>query len=156
MRELLLLHPLVIFLKLSVMPEAQQEDRPIMHFHLHTLIRWELDVVIACLFMKRDRTDKGDDPLVPPPPRYQYHPACDASHWDTSMHFPLSGYRFWIPFPEPLRNLDVRFVQSNIRFLQHLLVCYHNQYFILFIKHLKFWYISFSDILRYSNVFLMS
>ena len=43
MRELLLLHPLIIFLKLSVMPEAQQEDRPIMHFHLHTLIRWELD-----------------------------------------------------------------------------------------------------------------
>lgn len=27
MRELLLLHPLIIFLKLSVMPEAQQEAR---------------------------------------------------------------------------------------------------------------------------------
>ena len=40
--------------------------------------------------------------------------------------------------PEPFRNLDGRFVQSNIRILQHLLVCYHNQYFILFIKHLKF------------------
>ena len=59
MRELLFLHHLVIFLKLSVMPEAQQEDRPIMHFHLHTLIRWELDVVIERLFMRRDRTDKG-------------------------------------------------------------------------------------------------
>lgn len=40
-----------------------------MHFHLHTLIRWELDVVIARLFMRRDRADKGDDPLVTP-----FHP----------------------------------------------------------------------------------
>ena len=54
MRELLLLHPFIIFLKLSVMSEAQQEARAIMHFHLHTLIRWELDVVIARLFMRRD------------------------------------------------------------------------------------------------------
>lgn len=35
-----------------------------MHFHLHTLIRWELDVVIARLFMRRDRADKGDDPFI--------------------------------------------------------------------------------------------
>ena len=40
-----------------------------MHFHLHTLIRWELDMVIARLFMRRDRADKGDDPLVAP-----FHP----------------------------------------------------------------------------------
>ena len=69
MRELLFLHSLIIFLKLSVMPETQQEARAIMHFHLHSLIRWELDVVITCLFMRRDRTDKGDDPLVTP-----FHP----------------------------------------------------------------------------------
>lgn len=59
MRELLHLHPLIVFLKLSVMPEAQQEARPTMYFHLHSLIRWELDVVIARLFMRRDRADKG-------------------------------------------------------------------------------------------------
>lgn len=35
-----------------------------MHFNLHTLIRWELDVVIARLFMRRDRADKGDDPFI--------------------------------------------------------------------------------------------
>jgi hypothetical protein len=40
-----------------------------MHFHLHTLIRWELDVVIARLFMRRDRADKGNDLLVAP-----FHP----------------------------------------------------------------------------------
>ena len=68
MRELLLLHPLIIFLKLSVMPEAQQEARAIMYFNFHTLIRWELDVVMARLFMRRDRADKGDDPLVAPHP----------------------------------------------------------------------------------------
>lgn len=64
MRELLLLHPLIIFLKFSVIPEAQQKARPIMHFNLYTLIRWELDVVIARLFMRRDRADKGDDPFI--------------------------------------------------------------------------------------------
>lgn len=69
MRELLHLHPLIVFLKLSVMPEAQQEARPTIHFHLHTLIRWELDVVIARLFMRRDRADKGNDLLVAP-----FHP----------------------------------------------------------------------------------
>ena len=69
MRELLLLNSLIIFLKLSVMPETQQEARPIMHFHLHTLIRWELDVVIARLFMRRDRADKGDDSFV-----FPFHP----------------------------------------------------------------------------------
>lgn len=66
MRELLLLHPLIMFLKLSVMPEAQQEARPIMHFNLHTLIRWEVDVVIARLFMRRDRATKEITRLSPP------------------------------------------------------------------------------------------
>ena len=69
MRELLDLHRLIVFLKLSVMQEAQQEARPIMHFYLHTLIRWELDVVIARLFMRQDSADKGDAPLVAP-----FHP----------------------------------------------------------------------------------
>ena len=69
MRELLHLHPLIVFLKLSVMPEAQQEARPTMHFHLNILIRWKLDMVIARLFMRRDRADKGDAPLVAP-----FHP----------------------------------------------------------------------------------
>ena len=64
MRELLHLHPLIVFLKLSVMPEAQQEARPTMHFHLNILIRWELDVVIARLFMRRDRAAKGDNPFI--------------------------------------------------------------------------------------------
>lgn len=40
----------------------------LMHFHLYSLIRWELDVVMARLFMRRDRADKGDDPLVAPHP----------------------------------------------------------------------------------------
>lgn len=66
MRELLLLHPLIIFLKFSVIAEAQQKARPIMHFNLHTLIRWELDMVIARLFMRRDRADKGDETFVFP------------------------------------------------------------------------------------------
>ena len=69
MRELHFLHSLIIFLKLSVMPETQQEARAIMHFHLHSLIRWELDVVITCLFMRRDRAEKGNDLLVAP-----FHP----------------------------------------------------------------------------------
>lgn len=96
MRELLILHTLIIFLKLSVMPEAQQEARPIMHFHLHTLIRWELDVVIARLFMRRDRADKGDNPFISP-----FHPDINITRRtgnkdsDTSRHFPaLLGYRF--------------------------------------------------------------
>ena len=75
-RELLLLHPLIIFLKLSVMPEAQQEARPIMHFNLHTLIRWELDVVIARLFMRRDRADKGDNPFIS-----TFHPDINISFY---------------------------------------------------------------------------
>lgn len=53
------------------MPEAQQEARAIMHFNLYTLIRirWELDMAIARLFMRRDRADKGNDLLVAP-----FHP----------------------------------------------------------------------------------
>ena len=71
MRELLLLHPLIIFLKLSVMPEAKQEARAIMHFHLYTLIRWEVDVVIARLFMmtvvEPEAVPVPSVPVVPPP-----------------------------------------------------------------------------------------
>lgn len=122
MRELLLLHPLIIFLKLSVMPEAQQEARPIMHFNLHTFIQWELDIVIACLFMRRDRADKGDDPLVAP-----FHPYINIAR---SLGIRI-GIQQCIPlsfqnagseslFPEPLRNLDGSIIQPNIRFLQHL------------------------------------
>ena len=122
MRELLLLHPLIIFLKLSVMPEAQQEARPIMHFNLHTLIRWELDVVIARLFMRRDRVDKGDDPLVAtfhpdinitrsPGIRIRIHQCIPLSFQNTGSESLLS---------EPLRNLNGSIVQPNIRLLQHL------------------------------------
>jgi hypothetical protein len=32
--------------------------------NFHTLIRWKLDVVIARLFMRRDRADKGDNPFI--------------------------------------------------------------------------------------------
>ena len=122
MRELLLLHPLIIFLKLSVMPEAQQEARPIMHFHLHTLIRWELDVVIARLFMRRDRADKGDDPLVA-----TFHPDINITrsprikiriHRCIPLTFQNTGSESLLP--EPLRNLDGSIVQPNIRLLQHL------------------------------------
>ena len=122
MRELLLLHPIIIFLKLSVMPEAQQEARPIMHFHLHTLIQWELDVVIARLFMRRDRADKGDDPLVAP-----FHPDINITrspgiririHQCIPLPFQNTGSESL--FPEPLRNQDGSIVQPNIRLLQHL------------------------------------
>ena len=122
MRELLILHPLIVFLKFSVMPEAQQKARPIMHFHLYTLIRWELDVVIAGLFMRRDRADKGDDPLVAP-----FHPDINITrspgiririHQGISLPFQDTGSESL--FPEPLRNLDGSIVQPHIRFLQHL------------------------------------
>ena len=122
MRELLLLHPLIIFLKLSVMPEAQQEARPIMHFHLHTLIRWELDVVIARLFMRRDRADKGDNPFIS-----TFHPDINIArspgiririHQCISLPFQNTGSESLLP--EPLRNLDGSIVQPNIRLLQHL------------------------------------
>ena len=123
MRELLLLHPLIIFLKLSVMPEAQQEARPIMHFHLHSLIRRELDVVIARLFMRRDRTDKGYYPFIS-----TFHPDINIArspgiririHQCISLPFQDTGSESL--FPEPLRNLDGSIVQPHIRFLQHLL-----------------------------------
>ena len=122
MRELLLLHPLIIFLKLSVMPEALQKARPIMHFNLHTLIRWELDVVIACLFMRRDRTDKGDDPFIS-----TFHPDINITrspgiririHQCIPLPFQDTGSKSLLP--EPLRNLDGSIVQPNIRLLQHL------------------------------------
>ena len=122
MRELLLLHPLIIFLKLSVMPEAQQEARPIMYFNLYSLIRWELDVVIACLFMRRDRADKGDDPFIT-----TFHPDVNIArrpgiririHQCIPLSFQNTGSESL--FPEPLRNLDGSIIQPNIRFLQHL------------------------------------
>lgn len=122
MRELLLLHPLIIFLKLSVMPEAQQEARPIMHFNLHSFIRGKLDVVIARLFMRRDRADKGDDPLVAP-----FHPDINITrspgiririHQCIPLPFQNTGSESL--FPEPLRNQDGSIVQPNIRLLQHL------------------------------------
>ena len=117
MRELLLLHPLIIFLKFSVMPEAQQEARPIMHFHLHTLIRWELDVVIARLFMRRDRADKGDEPLAAP-----FHPdinitrrAIQAIGKQQRIPLPFQNAGSESLLPEPLRNLDGSIVQPHIR-----------------------------------------
>ena len=122
MRELLFLHPLIIFLKLSVMPEAQQEARAIMHFNLHSLIRGELDVVIARLFMRRDRADKGDNPLVAP-----FHPDINITrspgiririHQCIPLPFQDTGSEPLLP--EPLRNLYGSIVQPNIRFLQHL------------------------------------
>ena len=122
MRELLLLHPLIIFLKLSVMPEAQQETRSIMHFNLHTLIRWELDVVIARLFMRRDRADKGDNPFIS-----TFHPDINIArspgiririHQCIPLSFQNTGSESLLP--EPLRNLDGSIVQPNICFLQHL------------------------------------
>lgn len=122
MRELLLLHHPIIFLKFSVMPEAQQEARPIMHFNLHTLIRWELDVVIARLFMRRDRADKGDNPFIS-----TFHPDINIArspgiririHQCISQPFQDTGSESL--FPEPLRNLDGSIVQPHIRFLQHL------------------------------------
>ena len=79
MRELLLLHPLIIFLKLSVMPEAQQKARSIMYFNLHTLIRWELDVVIARLFMRRDETSDGcEDEVCAEAGRTPHASDCDC------------------------------------------------------------------------------
>ena len=122
MRELLLLHPLIIFLKFSVIAEAQQEARPIMHFNLHTLIRWELDMVIARLFMRQDRADKGDETFV-----FPFHPNINITrspgiririHQCISLPFQDTGSESL--FPEPLRNLDGSIVQPNIRLLQHL------------------------------------
>ena len=122
MRELLLLHPFIIFLKLSVMPETQQEARPIMHFHLHTLIRGKLYVVIARLFMRRDRADKGDNPFIS-----TFHPDINIArrtgiririHQCISLPFQDTGSESLLS--EPLRNLDGSIVQPNIRFLQHL------------------------------------
>ena len=141
MRELLLLHPLIIFLKLSVMPEAQQKARPIMHFNLHSLIRWELDVVIACLFMRRDRADKGDNPFISTfhpninitrssGIRIRIHQCISLSFQDTSSE-PL--------FPKPLRNLDGSIVQPNICFLQHLALHHPLQKQVLAHPHLSWW-----------------
>lgn len=122
MRELLLLHPLIIFLKPAVMPETQQKTRPIMHFNLHTLIRWELDVVIARLFMRRDRADKGDNPLVS-----TFHPDINIArspgiriqiHQGIPLSFQNAGSESLLQ--EPLRNLNGSIVQPNIRLLQHL------------------------------------
>ena len=106
--------------KLSVMPKAQQEARPIMH--LHTLIRWELDVVIACLFMRRDRTDKGDYPFIS-----TFHPDINITrspgiririHQCIPLPFQDTGSESLLL--EPPRNLNGSIVQSHICFLQHL------------------------------------
>ncbi len=90
--------------------------------HLHSLIRRELDVVIACLFMRRDRTDKGDDPLVAP-----FHPDIYITRRTKQaigiqQRIPLSFQNAGSEslLPEPLRNQDGSIVQPNIRFLQHL------------------------------------
>ena len=112
----------VIYDALSVMPEAQQEARPIMHFHLHALIRWELDVMIARLFMRRDRADKGDDSFV-----FPFHPDINITrrtgiririHQCIPLPFQNTGSESL--FPEPLRNMNGSIVQPDIRFLQHL------------------------------------
>ena len=141
MRELLLLHPLIIFLKLSVMSEAQQEARPIMHFNLHTLIRWELDVVIARLFMWRDRADKGDDSFVSP-----FHPDINITrspgirsriHQCIPLPFQDTGSESLLL--EPLRNLNGSIVQPNIRFLQHLSLHHPLQKQVLAHPHLRRW-----------------
>ena len=141
MRELLHFHSLIIFLKLSVMPEAQQEARPIMHFHLHTLIRGELDVVIARLFMRRDRADKGDDPLVAP-----FHPDINITrramqaigiHQRISLSFQDAGSESLLP--EPLRNLDGCIIQPNIRLLQHLTLQHPLQKQVLAHPYLSRW-----------------
>lgn len=141
MRELLLLHPFIIFLKLSVMPEAQQEARPIMYFDLHTLIRWELYVVIARLFMRRDRTDKGDNPLVTP-----FHPDINIArspgiririHQGISLPFQDAGSESL--FPEPLRNLDGSIIQPNIRLLQHLAFRHPLEQYLLLHPYMFSW-----------------
>lgn len=141
MRELLLLHLLIIFLKLSVMPEAQQEARPIMHFHLHTLIRWELDVVIARLFMRRDRADKGDNSFIS-----TFHPDINITrspgiririHQRIPLSFQNTGSESFLP--EPLRYLNGCIVQSNIRFFQHLALQHPLQKQVLAHPHLSRW-----------------
>lgn len=141
MRELLLLHPLIIFLKLSVIPEAQQEARPIMHFHLHTLTRWELDVVIARLFMRRDRADKGDDPFVAPfhPDIYITRCAMQAIGIQQRIPLPFQDAGSESLLPEPLRYLNGCIVQSNIRLLQHLALQHPLQKQVLAHPHLSRW-----------------
>ena len=131
----------IIFLKLSVMPEAQQEARAIMHFNLHALIRWELDVVIACLFMRRDRADKGNDPLVAP-----FHPdinitrrAMQAIGIQQRIPLPFQDAGSESLFPEPLRNLDGSIIQPNIRLLQHLAFRHPMEQQVLAYPHLSRW-----------------
>ena len=141
MRELLLLHPLIIFLKLSVMPEAQQEARSIMHFNLHSFIQGKLDVVIARLFMRRDRADKGDDPFVAP-----FHPDINITrspgiririHQRIPLSFQNTGSESFLP--EPLRNLDGSIIQPHIRLLQHLALQHPLQKQVLAHPHLSRW-----------------
>lgn len=140
-RELLLLHPFIIFLKFSVMPEAQQEARAIMHFNLHTLIRWELDVVIARLFMRRDRADKGDNPFIS-----TFHPDINITrspgiririHQCISLPFQDTGSEPLLP--EPLRNLYGSIVQPNIRFLQHLAFRHPLEQYLLLHPYMFSW-----------------
>ena len=123
------------------MPEAQQEARPIMHFNLHTLIRWELDVVIARLFMRRDRADKGDDPLVAP-----FHPDINIARSPgirirIQQRIPLSFQNTGSEslLPEPLRNLDGSIIQPHIRLLQHLAFRHPLEQQFLFHPHMFRW-----------------
>lgn len=141
MRELLLLHPLIIFLKLSVMPEAQQEARPIMHFNLHTLIRGKLYVVIARLFMRRDRADKGDHPFIS-----TFHPYINIARslgirigiqQCIPLSFQNTGSKSLLS--EPLRNLNGSIVQPNIRFLQHLAFRHPLEQYLLLHPYMFSW-----------------
>lgn len=141
MRELLLLHPLIIFLKLSVMPEAEQEARSIMHFNLHTFIRWELNVVIARLFMRRDRADKGDNPFIS-----TFHPDINIT-WRTGIRirihqcipltFQDAGSESLLS--EPLRNMDGSIVQPDICLLQHLAFRHPLKQQLLLHPHMLSW-----------------
>lgn len=121
MRELLFLHHLVIFLKLSVMPEAQQEARSIMHFNLHSFIRGKLDVVIARLFMRRDRADKGDNPFIS-----TFHPDVNIArrtgiririHQCIPLPFQDTGSESFLL--EPVRDFYSSIIKLGINLLKH-------------------------------------
>ena len=90
--------------------------------NFHTLIRWKLDVVIARLFMRRDRADKGDNPFIS-----TFHPDINVTrhmgiririHQCIPLSFQDTGSESLLP--EPLRNQDGSYVQPNIRLLLHL------------------------------------
>ena len=109
-------------------------------FHLYSLIRWELDVVMARLFMRRDRADKGDDPLVTPT-QISISPGVRCKPLGYSSAFPLSFQDAASKslLPEPLRNLDGSIVQPNIRLLLHLALHHPLQKQVLAHPHLSRW-----------------